>query len=205
MRKFNLIFATILCWAFLFVACKKETTPDNDNPDVYSVDIDSTLKSFYPKPTPTTNFEGIYAYGFDSNPLNIYCALILNLNWYDPASTYGIYWHFNNGDGNVLRDANGFIQGFDSGVKIDSTLAGDWTNSDGCLAIDYVANPSANKGNLAGKGDKYIVFRAFEYTNPALKYYGWLRVTVSANGRDVVVHSIGFQKNPNTSLKTGEL
>jgi hypothetical protein len=40
---------------------------------------------------------------------------------------------------------------------------------------------------------------------PQNKYYGWLRVNVAANGRDIKVLSIGFQKNANMNLRTGEL
>lgn len=190
------------------MGCKKEETPFIDNPDVHSVQIDSVLKSFYPKPTPSSTFEGIYLWNFLQPPINLDCAFFINFYWYDPAVKHGIYLHFNNSVGDVLLDDNGFIKGFNSGVKIDSTLAGTWSGlNDGVISYDYVANPAAEKGNLAGKGDKYIVFSAHD-NNPAtshFKYYGWMRVRVSENGREMKILSIGFQKNPNTALYTGEL
>lgn len=195
---------SIILFAVIFLfSCKSEDDPTNDNPNVYSETVDSTLKSFYPI-SPSIPFENIYDYSFYRAPLNIYCGLILILQWSPPVESHGIYWHFNNGDGDVLSDNNGFIKAFDSGVKIDSTLSGNW-NADGKLSLDYVNNPTGNRGNLAGKGDKYIVFRALDASVPQLKYYGWLRVTISENGRNVIVHSIGFQTIPNTSLRTGEL
>ena len=182
-------------------SCKTEEDPTNDNPDVLSLQIDSTLKPFFPNTT--DGFETIFNYNFPFaiNPFSI------NLYWYDPEEKHGIYWHFNNNDGDVLTDANGFAKAFDSGVTIDSTMAGTWSgnSADGILSYDYVANPAANKGNLAGQGDKYIAFRAINDVSPHLKYYGWLRVKVSENGRQAEIISIGFQKNPNTSLRTGEL
>lgn len=198
MRK--LLFLLFVCASvFLAISCKNESDPTNDNPDVTSVQIDSTLKSFFVNSAP--NYESVFIQSFtNAQPFSI------NLSWYDPTESHGIYLHFNNNKGDALIDANGFIKSFDSGVKIDSTLSGIWSdNVDGRFSLDYVVNPSANKGNLAGQGDKYIVFRAFSDALPQLKYYGWLRVNVSANGRDVEVISIGFQKNANTSLRTGEL
>lgn len=205
MRKLFFIVSSIILVS-VFFSCKKEEDPTNDNPDVYSNTVDTTLKSFYLKPTPSSTFENIYYWDFSTPPLSIYCGFAINIYWYDPAASHGIYLHFNNSIGDVLLDANGFVKGFNSGITIDSTLTGSWSSlTDGILSLDYVINPSANKGNLAGQGDKYIVFRAFDEVMPQLKYYGWLRVNVSANGREVKVLSIGFQKNPNTSLKTGEL
>jgi hypothetical protein len=187
---------------FFTISCKSEEDPTNDNPDVISVQVDTVLKSFYPKPSPSATFEQIYRYNFSV----VNCSFDINLNWPDPAETHGIYMHFNNSVGDALTDASGFIKSFNSGIKIDSTLAGYWTGfTDGKISLDYVSNPLANKGNLAGQGDKYIVFRAFSDVLPYLKYYGWLRVSVSANGRDVKVISIGYQRNANTSLRTGEL
>lgn len=189
--------------AILMVSsCKNEEDPTNDNPNVTSILVDSTLRSFYLKPSPGATFESIYAYTFP----NVNCNLSINIYWYDPASVHGIYLHFNNYAGDILTDANGFVKAFDSGATIDSTTAGTWSGfNDGKFSLDYVSNPSADKGNLAGKGDKYIVFRAFSDAEPQFKFYGWMRVTVSANGRDVKVIAIGFQKNSNTALRTGEL
>lgn len=186
----------------ILISCKKETVKGIDNPDVESATIDSTLKSFYPKPNISATFEGIYSYAFP-NAVN---GFAINLYWYDPAATHGIYLHFNNNIGDVLVDNDGFILGFDSGIQIDSTTAGKWSNgADGIFSFDYVVNPSTNKGNLAGKGDKYILFRAYSDSAPQEKYYGWVRVTVSANGRNLEIHAIGYQKNPNTALLTGEI
>lgn len=194
----SLLFASI----FITVACNEENTPNIDNPNVESRQIDSTLKNFYLKPTPTSTFETIYNTSF----LVANCSFDINLWWYDPAATNGIYLCFTNSVGDVLIDSNGFIKAFDSGIKIDSTLSGSWSGSqNGVFSYDYISNPSANKGNLAGQGDKYIVFRAFTQNEPQLKYYGWLRVQVSENGRSLKVISIGYQKNGNTSLYTGEL
>lgn len=197
-------FIAAACAIILFIgSCKKEEVANLDNPDIVSMQIDSTLKNFYVKPTPSSTFEQVYSYSFAT----VDCGFSINLYWYDPAESHGIYLHFNNNVGDVLTDANGFIKAFDSGIKIDSTLSGNWSgiSNDGIFSLDYVSNPSANKGNLAGKGDKYIAFRAFSDTAPQLKYYGWLRVSVSANGREIKVLSVGFQKNANTALKTGEL
>ena len=200
MRKLLLIICSILLISII-TSCKNEQDPTNDNPDVISVQIDTTLKSFYPASGP--GFEQIYTYNFT----NVDCSFDIDIYWYDPAASHGIYLHFNNNVGDVLLDANGFIKSFNSGIKIDSTLAGTWSgdSDDGIFSLDYVLFPAANKGNLAGLDDKYIVFRAFSDVLPHLKYYGWMRVSVSANGRDVKVISIGYQKNANTSLKTGEL
>lgn len=199
--KNKLFLLTTLLLIFSIFSCKREDDPKLDNPDVLSENIDSTLNSFYPKPTPSSNFELIYRQNFTG--LN---GFDINLSWYDPSTIHGIYLHFNNNVGDVLIDSNGFIKSFDSGIRIDSTLSGNWSGlDDGIIALDYVANPGANKGNLAGLGDKYIAFRAVNMSLPHLKYYGWLRLSVSANGREVKLFSIGYQKNPNTSLYTGEL
>jgi len=195
-------FVLLLCTSVLFISsCKNEEDPTNDNPDVISLQIDTTLKSFYPAAGP--GYEQMYTYNFT----NVDCSFDIDMYWYDPVESHGIYLHFNNNVGDVLLDANGFVKSFNSGIKIDSTLAGTWSggSDDGIFSLDYVLNPAANKGNLAGQSDKYIVFRAFSDVLPYLKYYGWMRVSVSANGRDVKVISIGYQKNANTSLKTGEL
>jgi hypothetical protein len=197
------VFAAIV---LQFTSCKVEDDPTNDNPDVTSVVIDTTLKSFYVKPTPSSTFESIYAFDFSTSPLFINSILFINLNWNDAVEEHGIYLNFTTTTGDALIDGNGFLKAFDSGVKIDSTLAGTWSGyDDGVFSYDYIANPSANKGNLAGQGDKYIVFRAYDGGSPQNKYYGWLRVNVAANGRDIKVLSIGFQKNANMSLRTGEL
>ena len=197
------VFAAIV---LQFTSCKVEDDPTNDNPDVTSVAIDTTLKSFYVKPTPSSTFEGIYAFDFSTSPLFINSTLFINLNWNDAVEEHGIYLNFTTTTGDALIDGNGFLKAFDSGVKIDSTLAGTWSGyDDGVFSYDYIANPSANKGNLAGQGDKYIVFRAYDGGTPQNKYYGWLRVNVAANGRDIKVLSIGFQRNANMSLRTGEL
>ncbi len=198
MRKSYLFFFVIAA-VFVFNGCSIDEDPTNDNPDVSSIQIDSTLKSFFPNTAP--NFEIVFVQNFTNAQ-----AFTINFSWFDPTDSHGIYLDFNNNIGDALVDANGFIKSFDSGVKIDSTLAGTWSdNVDGRFSLDYVANPSANKGNLAGQGDKYIIFRAFSDALPQLKYYGWLRVNVSANGRELKVISIGFQKNANTNLRTGEL
>ena len=197
------VFAAIV---LQFTSCKVEDDPTNDNPDVTSVAIDTTLKSFYVKPTPSSTFEGIYAFDFSTSPLFINSTLFINLNWNDAVEEHGIYLNFTTTTGDALIDGNGFLKAFDSGVKIDSTLAGTWSGyDDGVFTYDYIANPSANKGNLAGQGDKYIVFRAYDGGSPQNKYYGWLRINVAANGRDIKVLSIGFQRNANMSLRTGEL
>ncbi len=202
--KKSILFSLFALVVLTFSSCKVEDDPTNDNPNVTSVQVDSTLKSFYANSTP--GLEGIYGYDFSSSPLFTDCVLLINLYWYNPASSNGIYLHFNNSKGDVLTDNNGFIKSFDSGVKIDSTLAGTWSGyNDGVFSYDYIANPSANKGNLAGQGDKYIVFRAFSGALPQQKYYGWMRVSVTANGRTLKVIAIGFQNNANTSLRTGEL
>lgn len=182
-------------------SCKQEDSPSLDNPNVISVQIDSTLKSYYPKPSPSSTFESIFNASF-ANGAN---GFDINMNWYGAIETHGLYLHFNNSIGDVLIDANGFVKSFDSGVKIDSTLAGTWSgNVDGRISYDYILYPAADKGNLAGQGDKYIVFRAFSESLPALKYYGNLRLRVSADGRDVKIVSLAYQKNPNTSFITGE-
>lgn len=187
----------------LIFSCKKEDVVTLDNPNVAAVQLDSTLGSYYPKPVPapTYNFKSMYAFAFP----NVDCGFTINMYWYDPTETHGIYLHFDGSVGDILIDANGFVKSFDSGIKIDSTLSGTWSGyKDGRLSYDYALYPSANKGNLAGQGDKYIIFRAFSYSLPALKYYGYLRLRVSENGRDVKIISIAYQKNPNTSFTTGE-
>ncbi|HNA39499.1 MAG TPA: hypothetical protein PLR84_08320 [Chitinophagales bacterium] len=196
---FRLFQLSILSIVFiLHFSCTKVEDPTNDNPDVVSVQIDSTLSSFYPAAGP--GFESIFSFTIPNTT-----SFDIDLYWY-PTTPHGIYLHFNNLNGDVLIDNNGCILAFDSGIKIDSTLAGNWSDTtDGAFAYDYVSNPSANKGNLAGKGDKYIVFRTFSNIEPHLKYYAWMRVRVSENGRSVQVLSIAYQKNPNICLRTGEL
>ena len=75
----------LLSVASLLISCKKETVKGIDNPDVESVTIDSTLKSFYPKPNISATFEGIYSYAFP-NAVN---GFDIDLYWYDPAATHG--------------------------------------------------------------------------------------------------------------------
>lgn len=182
-------------------SCKQEEGPSLDNPNVISTQIDSTLKNYYPKPSPASTFENIFTTSFPNDAE----SFSMNMNWYDPVETNGIYLHFNNTVGDFLLDEKGFVKSFDSGVKIDSTLAGTWSgNQNGIISYDYVLYPAADKGNLAGQGDKYIIFRAFSYDLPTLKYYGNLRLSVSANGREVKIVSIAYQKNPNSSFVTGE-
>ena len=96
------------------ISCKVDEDPDIDNPNVESKQIDSTLKSFYPKPSPSSTFEQIYTYNFSV----VSCAFDIDLYWYDPTSSHGIYLHFDNSIGDALIDANGFIKSFDTGVKI---------------------------------------------------------------------------------------
>jgi len=197
------IFGTsiVLLFTLLLFSCKQEEVVSLDNPNVASVNMDTTLKSYYPKPTPSSTFESLFGYNFP----NVNCQFSINMSWYDPESSHGIYAHFNNSVGDFLIDDAGFIKTFNSGVKIDSTLAGNWSgNVDGRISYDYILNPSANKGNLAGQGDKYIIFRAFSEMIPTLKYYGYVRIRVSENGRDVKVISLAYQQNPNTSFITGE-
>ncbi|MBK9330407.1 MAG: hypothetical protein IPM95_14160 [Sphingobacteriales bacterium] len=190
----------------LFISCAKTDDPGIDDPDVYSVQVDSTLKSFYTGPDNT--YEAIFGWDFNQFPLNLDCTMFIDLYWYGSTSIHGIYIHFNNLDGDVLMDNNGFVKAFDSGVTIDSTTAGTWSGpNDAVVAYDYVSHPSADSGNLAGKGDKYIAFSA--HTGNAatshLKHYGWMRVQVSGTGRVMKVLAIGFQKKSNTSLYTGEI
>jgi len=202
MKKSIYIFTIAIILITIF-SCKQEDVVTLDNPNVVSVQLDSTLGSYYPKPVPapTYNFKNMYSYGFP----NVDAGFAINMYWYDPVASHGIYLHFDNSEGDVLVDGNGFVKAFDSGVKIDSTLSGTWSGyGDGRLSYDYALYPSANKGNLAGQGDKYVVFRAFSGALPALKYYGYVRLSVSANGRDVKIINIAYQKNPNTGFSTGE-
>ena len=191
----------IILFISVFSSCKQEDDPTLDNPSVVSIQIDSTLKSYYPKPSPSSTSESIFNTSF-ANGVN---GFDINMDWNGPAAANGLYLHFNNFVGDVLLDDNGFIKSFNSGIKIDSTLAGTWSeNIDGIISFDYIFNPSANKGNLAGQGDKYIIFRAFSEMLPAYKYYGNLRLRVSADGRDVKIIAIAYHKNPNVGFVTGE-
>ncbi len=200
MKKILNIFVFVLVSVIMF-SCKEENIVSLDNQEVASQDFDTTLKSYYPKPSASSTFESIYDYSFS----NVVCGFSISMQWFNSSDSDGVYLHFNNSVGDVLIDANGFVKSFDSGIKIDSTLSGTWSGyKDGRLSYDYALYPSANKGNLAGQGDKYIIFRAFSYSLPALKYYGYLRLRVSENGRDVKIISIAYQKNPNTSFTTGE-
>jgi hypothetical protein len=201
MKKIKLSICIILFLGCLS-SCKQENEVSLDNPNVASVQLDTTLGSYYPKPSSaTTNFKNMYSYVFN----NVDASFSINMYWPDSVALNGIYLHFNNNIGDILIDNNGFVKTFDSGVKIDSTLSGNWSGSnDGVLSYDYVLYPFANKGNLAGQGDKYIIFRAFSATLPALKYYGYVRLSISANGREVKIINIAYQKNPNTSFTTGE-
>lgn len=189
-------------------SCSKADDPGIDNENVYSVTIDSSLKSFYPKPTPSSTEEPIFRWDFNQFPLSINSAMVFKIYWYGDAPIHGIYINFDGLDGDVMLDDNGFVKAFDSGVTIDSTTAGTWSGpNDGVVAYDYIAHPSADSGNLAGKGDKYIVFSAHtgDAATSHLKHYGWMRVQVSGSGREVKILSMGFQKKANTSLYTGEL
>jgi hypothetical protein len=201
MKKITHLILVAIVSTLLF-SCKQEDVVTLDNPNVVSVQLDSTLGSYYPKPTATlTNFKNMYSYEFP----NLDCMFSINMNWFNTSDSDGVYFHFNNTIGDVLVDGNGFVKSFNSGVKIDSTLSGTWSGyGDGRLSYDYALYPSANKGNLAGQGDKYIIFRAFSGALPALKYYGYVRLSVSANGRDLKIINIAYQKNPNTSFTTGE-
>jgi hypothetical protein len=201
MKKITHLILVAIVSTLLF-SCKQEDVVTLDNPNVVSVQLDSTLGSYYPKPTATlTNFKNMYSYEFP----NLDCMFSINMNWFNTSDSDGVCFHFNNTIGDVLVDGNGFVKSFNSGVKIDSTLSGTWSGyGDGRLSYDYALYPSANKGNLAGQGDKYIIFRAFSGALPALKYYGYVRLSVSANGRDLKIINIAYQKNPNTSFTTGE-
>lgn len=191
----------VILFVSILASCKQEDVVTLDNPDVNSQQIDTTLKSYYPKPSASSTEEVMYSYRFP----NVNCNFSINMNWENLVATHGVYLSFNDSIGDVLIDVNGFVKSFDSGIKIDSTLAGTWSgNIDGIISNDYILYPAADKGNLAGQGDKYIVFRAFSDMLPALKYYGYLRLRVSADGRDVKIISIAYQKNPNTSFVTGE-
>jgi hypothetical protein len=201
MKKITHLILVAIVSTLLF-SCKQEDVVTLDNPNVVSVQLDSTLGSYYPKPIATlTNFKNMYSYEFP----NLDCLFSINMNWFNTSDSDGVYFHFNNTIGDILVDGNGFVKSFNSGVKIDSTLSGTWSGyGDGRLSYDYALYPSANKGNLAGQGDKYIIFRAFSGALPALKYYGYVRLSVSANGRDLKIINIAYQKNPNTSFTTGE-
>ncbi len=191
----------VILFISVFSACKQEDDPTLDNPSVVSIQVDSTLKSYYPNPLLSSTFESIFNTSF-ANGVN---GFVINMDWNEPTAANGLYLHFNDFVGDVLLDENGFIKAFNSGVKIDSTLAGTWSgNVDGIISFDYILNPLANKGNLAGQGDKYIVFRAFSEMLPTYKYYGNLRLRVSADGRDVKIIAIAYHKNPNVGFTTGE-
>lgn len=97
----RLLFILLVCSSLFFaVSCKNEEDPTNDNPDVTSVQIDTTLKSFYPAAGP--GFEQIYTYNFT----NVNCSFDIDIDWYDPVTSHGIYLHFNNNVGDVLLDAD---------------------------------------------------------------------------------------------------
>ena len=194
-------FLLLVIFIGLTISCKQEDTPSLNNPNVVSFQLDTVLKNYYPRPSVSADSEILFRTSF-ANGAN---GFEINMNWFGDASQDGIYMHFNNNVGDVLIDANGFIKSFDSGIKIDSALNGIWSgNMDGRIAYDYILYPSANKGNLAGQGDKYIIFRVFSDLLPAFKYYGYMRIKISADGRETKIISVAYQKNPNTGFLTGE-
>ena len=183
MKKTHYILFIVL-FLGIMTSCKQEDTPSLDNPNVVSVGIDTVLKNYYPRPSVSADSEIIFRTSF-ANGAN---GFEINMNWFSDASQDGIYLHFINNVGDVLMDANGFIKSFDSGIKIDSALNGIWSsNVNGRISYDYILYPSGNKGNLAGQGDKYIIFRSFSDLLPALKYYGYLRLKISADGRETKI------------------
>ena len=199
--------ATVFCLmtlTFLISACKKDKKEiEVDDPSISVEVVNKTLDTFVPQPTPTDRFRYTHSIDFDKDPLKISCSLGFVMSWEN--GPHGYYLHFNNSVGQLLVNAKGLARAFDKGTTIDGSLTG-W-NSDGALAYDYVKEPNADKGELAGKGDKYFAIKLINgrsSTGQNTPYYGWVKVNVAANGRDVKVLEVGFQTTAGKALKTGD-
>jgi hypothetical protein len=175
-------------------ACKKEKTAAL-NPNIEYHKVDTTLKSFYPQPTPSDRFEYVGYLPFDAKDLGVSVVI----SW--ESTPDDIEFYVNNTDGQTL-DENGYTKAMNAGVSIDSTSS-DWSVYSS-IANDYVANPLLPKGNLAGNGDKYVGFRVYEGGKAYNKYYGWAKINVTTNGRTVKIIEYAFSKLPNVAIKTGE-
>lgn len=189
---------------FILSACKKDKKEtDVDDPNINVEMTNKTLDTYVPQPTPNDRFRYTYSLDFDKDPLKIDCSLGFVMSW--ERNPNGYYLHFNNSVGQLLVNSNGFAKAFDKGATIDGSLSG-W-NSDGALAYDYVNAPNADKGELAGKGDKYFAVKLIDGRSSSGQnspYYGWVKVNVAANGRDVKVLEVGFQTTAGKALKTGD-
>lgn len=185
-------------------ACKKDKKETEvDDPAIGVEIVNKPLDTYIPQPTPNDRFRYTYSIDFDNTALKINCNLGFVMSW--ERNPNGYYLHFNNSVGQLLVNSNGFAKAFDKGATIDGSLAG-W-NSDGALAYDYVKEPNADKGELAGKGDKYFAVKLIDGSNGTGQnplYFGWVKVNVSANGRDVKVLEFGFQTVAGKGIKTGD-
>lgn len=193
MKKNKMTAGILLLLFFSIVSCKKETA-EKLNPNIEYHKVDTTLKSFYPQPTPSDRFEYIGYIPFEAKDLGV----SILISWEsDPES---IQFYVNNANGETL-DENGYTKAMNANISIDSTSASWSTYSD--ISNDYVANPTLPKGNLAGNGDKYVGFRIWKGSLPNEKYYGWAKINVSANGRTVKIVEYAFNKVANAAIKTG--
>lgn len=194
MKICNLIICFVVFFLSGIIACKKEKV-EKLNPDIEYHKTDETLKSFYPQPTAMDRFEYVGYLVFDEKGIGVSVVI----SWESDPDC--IEFYVNNTNGETLNE-NGYTKAMNAGVSIDNASQS-W-NVYSSISNDYVANPGLPKGNLAGKGDKYVGFRVFEGGNPNNKYYGWAKINVSDNGRTVKVYEYAFRKTPNTAIKTGE-
>ncbi|MFN8260909.1 MAG: hypothetical protein U0X41_08265 [Chitinophagales bacterium] len=194
MKNTNFITSFILLVFIGIVSCKKDTT-EKLNPNIEYHKVDTTLKSFFPQPTLSDRFEYVGYIPFEAKGL----AVSVVISWEsDPDD---IQFYVNNADGETL-DENGYTKAMNAGITVDSTSE-NWSTYS-TISNDYVANPSLPKGNLAGKGDKYVGFRVYPDSSPNEKYNGWAKINVTANGRTVKIIEYAFNKIANKAIKTGE-
>lgn len=194
MKKSITIGGTILFLLISIASCKKETA-EKLNPNIEYHKVDTTLKSFFPQPSPSDRFEYIGYIPFEAKGL----AVSVVISWEsDPDN---IQFYVNGTRGETLNE-NGYTKAMNANVSIDSTSTTWVTYSS--ISNDYVANPGLPKGNLAGNGDKYVGFRVYDGSTPNEKYNGWAKVNVTANGRTIKIIEYAFSKIANATIKTGE-
>lgn len=181
-------------------ACSKHKTPA-PKMHIQHRDFNENLKTYTPQ-VGTERFEYSFWIDYEELPTKLDCSLGFLMSWERVPNGY--YVHFNNDVGTFLSNEKGQAIAFESGETIGDNTAGSW-NSTVAISYDYVLNPSLNKGELAGKGDKYIAVKIWDgATEGTSYYYGWIKLNVSADGRDIKILSEAVQLDAGKSLKAGE-
>ncbi len=190
----KVVLTTLASILLLATACKKSKDDPAPNPDIIYKTVSETYKSYTTRPTPSDRFEyvgGIY----EETPK---VSLGILMSW--ETNPNGMYMYPNNRKGGLAVAEHGLIKALGANTTIDASSQ-NWRYDAAAISYDYVTNTTDSKGDLAGKGDKYIGFNTIQDDK---RYYGWAKINVSADGRTVKLIEYAVQKKPETAIKVGE-